>query len=873
MTSSQRDNDEQFADDGRGGPQASSLPSNSNVRDQRDQEHSAGESGLAALKDVRDEGSDVFEAIKDSKTKRCYFHTGLEKDGFFYPLHVAACEINAIRSILQVNRDLLHSKMYGYEGSDVFEAIKDSKTKRCYFHTGLEKDGFFYPLHVAAEAGHKSLTILLVRAGADVNLPDYRGCVAEERCTGDAYHAFFELQGLKFEAAERYQGRTDRAGNRTGQGVLFFKPDGYEMEEMQLYRGSFKNDMYHGHGTLYWPGTDKIQYIGRFKAGMKHGRGIEFDEQGRKIYHGIFKEDKREGRGDEFSDEAKTYKGEFSDNVRHGFGVAYFGESAKYFGRYEGGMMCGVGIYCHPNGDRFEGMFFNNRPDGPGSFYELDHYTGNSTGSHAIWQAGRKVKDSNFPFVPTSADLPDYDGKEKLSEIINYAVSGGDEDAALAAIAAASAAAVGASDNSHDLGKINEDDEGDEDSPPKPVKTSAGAGVGVGIGGVHTAANRRTSGRAPSVLALHKTNHMAMLQLSGSVDAQGRPFKKTFAFFDGESCTKTISKGDIWKVQLGKYLKLPLKEAITLGLRLPPELVLAISHKGASDGDEDKDDEADSDDEMEEVTGYHFMDCVPLFVSYVYVNSASKVLEDRLVNRGLQVEFPDFEAVYHLVIDSVDSYNEAWERSFKEQEQMKIDQANGLISASSGGVEAKRKVFMTDKEKKEQLILKQRAELALKKGTAELPADIERRIELEVLQALEAELSKLLAEEQQDFCRSGKFFAAAEVSRSQFATQGRLNVVSSNSASAISTAAQTPMEKKASKRLSVTRYSDGKNTYDSTQMNIDDLFDIFLSPDANQQLHAEYSDDGSDADANREEIPDNEFAAELLYIMRTAVAV
>jgi hypothetical protein len=118
--------------------------------------------------------------------------------------------------------------------------------------------------------------------------------------------------------------------------------------------------------------------------------------------------------------------------------------------------------------------------------------------------------------------------------------------------------------------------------------------------------------------------------------------------------------------------RLPLKEAITLGLRLPPELVLAISHKGASDGDEDKDDEADSDDEMEEVTGYHFMDCVPLFVSYVYVNSASKVLEDRLVNRGLQVEFPDFEAVYHLVIDSVDSYNEAWERSFKEQEQMKV---------------------------------------------------------------------------------------------------------------------------------------------------------------------------------------------------------
>lgn len=49
-----------------------------------------------------------------------------------------------------------------------------SKTKRCYFYTGQEKDGFFYPLHVATEAGHKNLAILLVRAGADVTAQDYR---------------------------------------------------------------------------------------------------------------------------------------------------------------------------------------------------------------------------------------------------------------------------------------------------------------------------------------------------------------------------------------------------------------------------------------------------------------------------------------------------------------------------------------------------------------------------------------------------------------------------------------------------------------------------------------------------------------------------
>ena len=36
-----------------------------------------------------------------------------------------ACELNAIRNVLQVNRALVQSKMYGYEGSDVFEIIKN----------------------------------------------------------------------------------------------------------------------------------------------------------------------------------------------------------------------------------------------------------------------------------------------------------------------------------------------------------------------------------------------------------------------------------------------------------------------------------------------------------------------------------------------------------------------------------------------------------------------------------------------------------------------------------------------------------------------------------------------------------------------------
>lgn len=35
-------------------------------------------------------------------------------------------------------------------------------------------------------------------------------------------------------------------------------------------------------------------------------------------------------------------------------------------------------------------------------------------------------------------------------------------------------------------------------------------------------------------------------------------------------------------------------------------------------------------------------------------------------------EFPDFEAVYHLVIDAVDCYNEKWEEAYKEQQHAQV---------------------------------------------------------------------------------------------------------------------------------------------------------------------------------------------------------
>lgn len=87
---------------------------------------------------------------------------------------------------------------------------------------------------------------MLAKAGADVNAVDYRGKLPQEVANGTALHAFFELKGFQFEAYERYEGPKDAAGNRSGQGKLYFKEEGYEEKEFLLYTGAFKAGRYHG---------------------------------------------------------------------------------------------------------------------------------------------------------------------------------------------------------------------------------------------------------------------------------------------------------------------------------------------------------------------------------------------------------------------------------------------------------------------------------------------------------------------------------------------------------------------------------------------------------------------------------------------------
>lgn len=67
-------------------------------------------------------------------------------------------------------------------------------------------------------------------------------------------------------------------------------------------------------------------------------------------------------------------------------------------------------------------------------------------------------------------------------------------------------------------------------------------------------------------------------------------------------------------------------EAPSIGLHIPAEDLQAAARKNfqkkedeEEEGDEEE--EAGEEEDIDEVTGYHFVDCAALFVAYVYVNS------------------------------------------------------------------------------------------------------------------------------------------------------------------------------------------------------------------------------------------------------------
>jgi hypothetical protein len=98
------------------------------------------------------------------------------------------------------------------------------------------------------------------------------------------------------------------------------------------------------------------EYVGDFRAGRKHGRGV-----------------KQWPNGD-------RYVGDFSDDAKSGYGIYAWGPQSPFAGeRYSGQYLAdkrhGRGVYEWPNGDRYEGGWESDRVTGHATpMQTLQHY-------------------------------------------------------------------------------------------------------------------------------------------------------------------------------------------------------------------------------------------------------------------------------------------------------------------------------------------------------------------------------------------------------------------------------------------------------------------------------------------------------------------
>jgi hypothetical protein len=296
--------------------------------------------------------------------------------------------------------------------------------------------------------------------------------------------------------------------------------------------------------------------------------------------------------------------------------------------------MCGIGIYLHANGDRYEGMFVGRRRYIVHLICFFSHtYITYTYHRCATWHAGNKL-----------------DGPGSM---YTYDAASGREEARHAVFSA-------------------------------------------GMKGKELAAPF-----VPKVIDLPE-NHLAdklvaMGLLADEESGKSSKRSKIDEMFHAKSDAHD------WKKKLGKYLRLKASEAREFSLipradRAADEGSEDDSRGSGSDSEEEgggdgewaADEQGDSDD----VGGYHFVDIPGLFVAYAYVTAAAKVLESREVTRQLH-KMPDFEEVYHLVVDAVDAYNEAWENEFRKTHLGGDAAASVAAAANTETVQSKKHMYMS----------------------------------------------------------------------------------------------------------------------------------------------------------------------------------
>ena len=160
-------------------------------------------------------------------------------------------------------------------------------------------------------------------------------------------------------------------GKKNGFGKTF-------SEKNIIYKGSWKNDLYHGKGVLF-DKYDDIIYEGCWKNGMKNGYGIFYEKEYGVCskYAGDFCDDKKDGYGviyyDSFGKWKKWYSGWWKNNKKNGDGLCFDDNKLYYEGQMKDNYESGFGKRFYQDGTlQYKGYFDENEYNGEGILYYID---------------------------------------------------------------------------------------------------------------------------------------------------------------------------------------------------------------------------------------------------------------------------------------------------------------------------------------------------------------------------------------------------------------------------------------------------------------------------------------------------------------------
>ncbi|EGD79438.1 hypothetical protein PTSG_10002 [Salpingoeca rosetta] len=172
-----------------------------------------------------------------------------------------------------------------------------------------------------------------------------------------------------------------------------------------MFEGDFKYGLRDGYGvySIFRKGKYHKEYVGSWKANLYHGHGVKFyDIEGTEMYDGEWFEGKRSGWGRMTYADGSVYEGEWLEDQRCGRGLLLLANQNRYEGEWENDLKHGRGTFYYINkGQCYQGVWKDGTPK-CGEMIDMERERADDPTKYAIPQLGLKDAEDVLDAAETS---------------------------------------------------------------------------------------------------------------------------------------------------------------------------------------------------------------------------------------------------------------------------------------------------------------------------------------------------------------------------------------------------------------------------------------------------------------------------------------